>query len=122
MKLLVYIQQDQGNISSRSLESLKGAQDIAKESGGTVSALTFSSIAGEKLTGYDLSEVLVIDNPQLEIYNPLYYVKAIQDVSMVESPDILVLAHSYETRDWVPRLSARLDIPFVSVCIASDKI
>ena len=117
MKLLVYIQQDQGNVSSRSLESLKGAQEIAEESGGTVSALTFSSIAGEKLTGYDLSEVLVIDNPQLEIYNPLYYVKAIQDVSEVESPDILVLAHSYEARDWAPRLSARLDIPFVSDCI-----
>ena len=117
MKLLVYIQQDQGNISSGSLESLKGAQEIAEKSNGTVSALTFSSKAGEKLTGYNLSEVLVIDNPQLETYNPLYYVKALEDVAGSESPDILVFGHSYEARDWVPRLSARLTIPFVSDCI-----
>ena len=116
MKLLVYIQQDQGNINSGSLESLKGAQEIAEKSGGTVSALTFSSGAGNKLTGYDLSEILVIDNPQLETYNPLYYVKAMEDVFGAESPDILVFAHSYEARDWVPRLSARLNIPFVSDC------
>ena len=68
MKLLVYIQQDQGNINSGSLESLKGAQEIAEKSGGTVSALTFSSDTGDKLTDYDLSEILVIDNPQLENY------------------------------------------------------
>ena len=117
MKLLVYIQQDQGNINSGSLESLKGAQEIAEKSNGTVSALTFSSKAGEKLTGYNLSEVLVIDNPQLETYNPLYYVKALEDVAGSESPDILVFGHSYEARDWVPRLSARLNIPFVSDCI-----
>ena len=116
MKLLVYIQQDQGNISSGSLESLKGAQEIAEKSGCTVSALTFSSNAGEKLTGYNLSEVLVIDNPHLAIYNPLYYVKAMEDVLRAESPDILVITHSYEARDWVPRLSARLNIPFVSDC------
>ena len=28
-----------------------------------------------------------------------------------------MFGHSYETRDWVPRLSARLDIPFISDCI-----
>ena len=116
MKLLVYIQQDQGNISSGSLESLKGAQEIAEKSNGTVSALTFSLKAGEKLTDYNLNEVLVIDNPQLETYNPLFYVKAMEDVAGAESPDILVFSHSYETRDWVPRLSARLNIPFVSDC------
>ena len=120
MKILVYIQQ-QGNISPISLEALKGAQEIAEKSGGTVSALTFSSDVGDKLTGYDLSEILVIDNPQLETYNPLYYVKAIEDVVVEESPDILVLAHSYEARDWIPRLSARLDIPFVSDCISFKK-
>jgi len=117
MKLLVYIQQDQGNISSGSLESLKGAQEIAEKSNGTVSALTFSSKAGEQLTGYNLNEVLVTDNPQLETYNPLYYVKAMEDVARSESPDILVFGHSYEARDWVPRLSARLNLPFVSDCI-----
>ena len=116
MKILVYIQHDNSNINSVSLEALKGAQEIVEKSGGDVVALTFSSSVGEKLIGYDLNEVLLINNSQLETYNPMYYVKAMEDVFRAESPDILVFAHSYEARDWVPRLSARLDIPFVSDC------
>ena len=117
MKLFVFIQHEEEKINPVSLEALRGAQEIAEKSGGTVSAVTFSSSAGAKLTGYDLSEILVIENSQLENYNPLYYVKAMEDVTKYESPDILVFGHSYEARDWVPRLSARLDIPLISDCI-----
>ena len=117
MKLFVFIQHKEEKINPVSLEALRGAQEIAEKSGGTVSAVTFSSSAGAKLTGYDLGEILVIENPQLDNYNPLYYVKAMEDVTKSESPDILVFGHSYEARDWVPRLSARLDIPFISDCI-----
>ena len=117
MKLFVFIQHEEEKINSVSLEALQGAQEIAEKSGGNVSAVTFSASAGEKLTGYDLSEILVIENPQLENYDPLYYVKAMEDVITAESPDILIFGHSYEARDWVPRLSARLDIPFISDCI-----
>ena len=117
MKLIVYIQQDQGSISSVSLEALRGAQEIAEKSGGSVTALTFSSSISEKLIGYNLNEILVVNDENLEDYNPLYYLKAMEDVATVESADVLVFGHSYETRDWVPRLSARLDIPFISDCI-----
>ena len=117
MKLFVFIQHEEGKINSVSREALQGAQEIAEKSGGNVSAITFSSSAGEKLTGYDLSEILVIENPQLTNYEPLYYMKAMEDALASESPDALVFGHSYETRDWVPRLSARLDIPFISDCI-----
>ena len=117
MKLFVFIQHEEGKIHSVSLEALQGAQEIAEKSGGNVSAITFSSSIGDELTRYDLNEILVIENPQLENYNPLHYVKAMEDVAADESPDILIFGHSYEARDWVPRLSARLDIPFISDCI-----
>ena len=48
MKIFVYIQQDQGNISSISLEALTGAQEIAAQTGGSVTAVTFNSQAGER--------------------------------------------------------------------------
>ena len=68
MKILVYIQQDQGNISSISLEALKGAQEIAEQTSGTVTAVTFNSLASEKLTTYDLAEILLIEDEALNIY------------------------------------------------------
>ena len=117
MKILVYIQQDQENISSISLEALTGAQKIAAQSGGSVTAVTFNSQVGERLTTYDLTEILLVENKALNTYHPLHFVKAMEETATAESPDLIVFGHSYETRDWVPRLSARLDIPFISDCI-----
>ena len=117
MKIFVYIQQDQGNISSISLEALTGAQEIAAQTGGSVTAVTFNSQAGERLTAYDLAEILVVEDEALNTYNPLHFVKAMEETATAESPDLIVFGHSYETRDWVPRLSARMDIPFISDCI-----
>ena len=117
MQLFVFIQHEEEKINSVSLEALQGAQEIAEKYSGTVSAITFSSSIGDQLTGYELNEILIIENPKLEKYDPLYYVKAVEDVAIAESPCILVFGHSYEARDWVPRLSARLDIPFISDCI-----
>ena len=90
MKLFVFIQHEEGKINSVSLEALQGAQEIAHKSGGNVSAVTFSSSIGDKLTEYDLSEILVIEDPKLEAYSPLYYVKAMEDVASAESADILI--------------------------------
>ena len=117
MKLLTYIQHDLGKINPVSLESLQAAQEIALQSGGEVSAIIFNQAGAETLTKYDLSEILLIENPQLNTYNPLSYIKTVEEIIKSESPDVMVIGHTYEARDWVPRLSARLNIPFISDCI-----
>ena len=117
MKILVYIQQDEGKINSVSLEALKGSQEIAAQTGGTVSALSFNSDITSQLAGYNVSEVLLAEDEKLNTFNPLFYLKAMEDIAKAESPDIIVFGHSYEARDWAPRLSARLDIPLISDCI-----
>ena len=116
-KVLVYIQQDQGKINFVSLEALHGAQKIANKFDGIVSAVTFNSMVAESLCNYDVSEVILLDSPHLETYNPLNHIKAMVFIANEESADMLVFGHTYEARDWVPRLSARLDIPFISDCI-----
>jgi len=121
MKILVYIQQDGGKINSVSLEALKGAQDIATQTNGTVSALSFNASVCSQLSGYNVSEVLVLEDEKVNTFSPLFYLKALEDIAKAESPNIIVFGHTYETRDWVPRLSARLDIPFISDCIGYKK-
>ena len=71
MKILVYIQQDEGKINSVSLEALKGAQDIAAQTNGTVSALSFNADVCSQLAGYDVAEVLVVEDDNLNTFNPL---------------------------------------------------
>jgi len=70
MKILVYIQQDEGKINSVSLEALKGSQKIAAQTGATVSALSFNSDITSQLAGYDLAEVLLTEDDKLKHSTP----------------------------------------------------
>ena len=76
MKILVYIQQDEGKINSVSLEALKGAQDIAAQTNGTVSAFSFNSDVCSQLASYDVAEILLVEDDKLNTFNPLFYLKA----------------------------------------------
>ena len=117
MNVLVYIQQDDGVINSISMEALKGAQEITKTSNGTLTAVVFNEEASQKLKKYDISKILEVKSDQLDNYNPINYTSTLENIIKQYCPDIIVFGHTYEARDWVPRLSARLDIPFVSDCI-----
>ena len=117
MKIFVFIQSDKNKISNISLEALKGAQEILSNTGGSISAITFNSDHINTLEKFDISEVLYINNPALDIYRPLEYIKTLEQIFSKETPDLIIFGHTYEARDWVPRLSARLDIPFISDCI-----
>jgi len=117
MKIIVYIQQENGKINPISLESLSGAQKIIAKVGGSISAVTFNNSTAKQLTNYNINDIILIENEQLNQFNPLFYVKAFEHIADLEEPDMIILGHSYEARDWVPRLSARLDIPLISDCI-----
>lgn len=116
MKIYTFLQQNDGKPNRNSLEALVAAQQLAEQTGGTVSAVVFGSNI-ESFTDYDLAEIIQIQNSELENFNPLTYVKTFEELLNDESPDFVLLGHTYETRDWVPRLSARLDIPFLTDCI-----
>ncbi len=117
MKIHVFIQQEDGKINRNSVEAIAGAQQLAGETNGEVTAIVFGS-GNTELTNYDLKGVIQVRNPELDQFNALMYCAALEQVYRAESPDVVVLSHTYEARDWVPRLSARLDIPLITDCIS----
>jgi electron transfer flavoprotein alpha subunit len=120
MKIIVYIQSSEKKINPISLESLVAAQKLKETKSAEVYAATFSGDIASKLTAYDLDGVMHIDDGGLAEYSPLHYIEAFKQIHSMHSPDLFMFGHTYETRDWVPRLSARLDIPFLSDCIGMD--
>ena len=112
MKILVFIQVDDNKINKMSLEALKCAQGLTSH----VSAVTFHEGAANELTNYNLNEIIFAKNEKLNTYNPLYYAKALESL-IDESCNAVFFAHTYETRDWVPRLSVRMNYPFISDCV-----
>ena len=118
MKILTFIQTLDGKANNNSLESLCAAQKISNNNNGQLHAVVFDKNVADQLKNYDLSSVIYINNSELNNYNPEYYLKSLELLNNEFNPDLLIFGHSYETRDWVPRLSARLDKAFVSDCVS----
>ena len=117
MKILLYIQSTDDKINPISLETLAAAQKIKKHNGAEIIAVTFSDATANSISSYNLDSILLYDNQELCSYNPLYFLEAFNQINSSQKPDLILFGHTYETRDWVPRLSARLDIPFISDCL-----
>ena len=118
MMNLVYIQSDGDKINNNSLESLVAIQSFSKSKNEEVYAVTFNKNIAKQLTEYRINKIIFVDNKELKVYNALYFLSVFEQLNNEYSPKIFCFGHTYQTRDWVPRLSARLDIPFISDCVS----
>jgi electron transfer flavoprotein alpha subunit len=114
MKIITFIQSTDGKINTNSIEAFTASQKIAEKNNAEIYLLTFDESLVNKLSEYKSNGVIFANNSELKTYNPIYYTSALESVFNKYSPDLLFFGHTYETRDWVPRLSARINLPFVS--------
>ncbi len=120
MKIFTYIQSTDSKINPISLEALAAAQELKLNKGASVHAITFSKEDADILSNYDIDSVIHIDDSTLKNYNPLYFVEVFKQLVNLHNPNFIFFGHTYETRDWVPRLSARINMPFISDCLGMD--
>lgn len=114
MNILIFIQSEENKISRSSIEAVCGMQKVCNESD-TISTVSFNSEINNELEQYNIDTNYFING--LDDFHPIKYVSALEQVINEKKPDIVAFAHTYQARDWVPRLSARLDMPFISDCI-----
>jgi len=119
MNALIFIQTDQDQILRSSIEAICGLQKVLTDSNDSITTISFNSAVNEQLNNYKITDNCFIDN--VGEFHPLHYTSILEKIIDKKKPDIIALAHTYQARDWVPRLSARLNIPFISDCIALNK-
>src|SRR5499427_10201356 len=111
MKILVVTEQRQGKWNNASFETLVAAQQIAKDTSSAVSALVIgkgvSSFADELATK-NVAEVLRVEHDLLEAYTPDGFCMALKQVVETAKPDLVLLPHTYQVRDFAPKLAALL--------------
>ena len=120
MKILIYIQSTDNKINPISLETLVAAQQLKQSKGASIHAVTFSKENSEQLKQYDIDSIILLEDQNLNSYNPLYFIEALNQLMKSLTPNLIIFGHTYETRDWVPRLSARTNTPFISDCISMN--
>lgn len=119
MDILVVLEDNRGSLHRMSKEAIAGAQKM----GGSISALAIGANADAmvgELSGVDITEVITINHDLVSSYNADGYSDVVSEVIKSESPKTIVAGHSYQTRDFMPRVSAKLDIPFIPDIISMD--
>jgi electron transfer flavoprotein alpha subunit len=98
-----------------SLETLAAAQQL----GPSVTAVVLGSpAAAQALASYKLDKVLVLDHPLVASYTADGYTAALEQVIKSVAPDIVLFPHTYQVRDFAPKLATRFGQVFISDVIA----
>ena len=118
--ILVFIEHKNGVLNKTSLEAVTAAQSIGRDLGLKVSAVIpcdrDCSLA-QNIAQYDLEKVIVAKNEKLAIYTPDAYADAWEQVIKATNPQYVVMSHTYQVRDFAPKIAARLGREVVGDCI-----
>jgi electron transfer flavoprotein alpha subunit len=118
--ILILIEQRDGALNRTSLEAIVAAQGIAAETGQKISAVVLgkaiSDVASE-VAGRKLEVVYTVEDDKLAEYTPGGYVGALKQVVAKLDPQYVILSHTYQARDFAPKLAAALGKTFVTDCV-----
>jgi electron transfer flavoprotein alpha subunit len=107
----VILEERNGHASPISLEALAAGKQLAAQLGLPVCAVVTGSAAkplADEVARHGANSVLCIEHELLAAYTPDGFTLALQQAIQARQPAYLVFPHSYQVRDYVPKLSARL--------------
>ncbi len=120
MNILVITEQRQGKWNKTSFETLAAAQQIAGALKGTLAAVVIGKgvrALAEELAAKKLDEVLLVEHDLLEAYTPDGFTVALGQVIAQAKPDLVLLPHTYQVRDFAPKLAASLGKGMIGDCV-----
>ena len=120
MNILVITEQRQGKWNKASFETLAAAQQIAGQVQGRLAAVVIgkgvAALAGE-LAAYALGEVLVAEHDLLDSYTADGFTIALRQVIEQAKAELVLLPHTYQVRDFAPKLAASLGKGMIGDCV-----
>ena len=120
MSVLVIAEQRDGALNRATWEAIAAGQQLGAPVRIAVLGQGLGTVAGE-LAGAECERVVVVEDPALENYTADGYVMALAALVSELAPDVVVFAHTYQTRDFAPALAARLQRPLVTDVTAVKK-
>ncbi len=110
--VLVVMEQRDGAWHRMSWETLAAGQRLAAQIGQTVSAAVVGQ-AGETASK-KLDRVYTVDHPLLSAYTADGFTAALEQLIRKISPSIVLFPHTYQVRDFAPKLATRFNQVLVS--------
>jgi electron transfer flavoprotein alpha subunit len=115
--VLAVVEQREGKLHKMALEAVAAAQAMARD----LNLPVFAAVVGDSVDGaaqslaaYQLARVHAVEHALLKDYTPDGYVIALKQLIEKHQPDWVILPHTYQVRDFAPRLATAFGKVLVS--------
>jgi electron transfer flavoprotein alpha subunit len=116
--ILVFIEHKNGVVNKTSLEAIAAAQTLGGPLQQQVTLVVPGSEAvANEVAAFDVAKVIHASNEKLGEYTPDAYADALQQIVKQVDPSFVFLTHTYQVRDFAPKLAARFGKSLISDCI-----
>jgi electron transfer flavoprotein alpha subunit len=122
--ILVVVEQREGKFNRVSWETIAAAQAIAAETGWTLEAAVAGNGVGEiakEVAGKKVAKVYAIESARLQPYTPDAFAHALKQFLSDKKPKLVLMPHTYQVRDFAPKLATQLGSTLISDCIGYRK-
>ena len=118
--ILVIVEQREGKLNRVSWETITAGQAIAAATGWTLEAAvvggSVNTLAAE-VAAKKLAKVYAVESPRLEPYTPDGFAAALKQFLATNQPKLVLMPHTYQVRDFVPKLATAMGRIVISDCI-----
>ena len=114
--IVVVLEHDGSRVSRASWEAVAAAQQLAQGGRGLACLLLghdLDAVAADAAAA-GAGPVYAVDDPALALYSPDPYVVGVRAAVDALKPELVVMAHTYQARDFAPALAARVNAPLVA--------
>ena len=116
--ILVVVEQRGGKLNRVSWETITAGQAIASATGWTLEAAVVgaAALAGE-VAAKKVAKVYAVESPTLEPYTPDAYAAGLKQFVGAKQPKLVLMPHTYQVRDFIPKLATAMGRSVISDCI-----
>jgi electron transfer flavoprotein alpha subunit len=122
--ILVIVEQREGKLNRVSWETLTAGQAIAAETGWPLEAAVVGGSVGSmaaEVAAKKVAKVYAVENAKLEPYTPDAFAAGLKQFITAKQPKLVLMPHTYQVRDFVPKLATAMGRTVISDAIAYKK-
>ncbi len=122
--ILVIVEQREGKLNRVSWETLAAGQSIAAETGWSLEAVVLGSDVGSianEIAGKKVAKVYDLESPALSPYTPDAFSAGLKEFLASRLPKLVLMTHTYQVRDFVPKLATAMSRTVISDCVGYRK-
>jgi len=115
--ILVIAEQREGKLNRVSWETITAGQAIAAATDWTLEAAVVggkASALASEVAAKKVAKVYALESPKFEPYTPDAFAAGLKQFLTTRQPKLVLMPHTYQVRDFVPKLATALKTTAIS--------